>query len=144
MVHPNTWHLRLSSAKGTIFGATGAAATTIDFHNVTGAAAGNVNTGLTDVAANTELTVVVHATDLTNHAALETFMDTTLDGVITAGTSDTAIVVAGIDTIDAAVGSEQALIIYEPDVGTNGDHFVLGTLGAVDLTTLTAANFAIV
>jgi len=72
------------------------------------------------------------------------YLDTTIATLQTNAKNDTAIVIAGVDTVDTAVGSEVALIIYDPDTSNAGDHFVLGTLGALDLTTLTAANFAII
>ena len=129
---------------GSVFGATGANATSITFANHVGAAAGTNNTGIADPNNNLKLGVYVHSTDFTNHAKLEVYLDTTIATLQTNAKNDTAIVIAGVDTVDTAVGSEVALIIYDPDTSNAGDHFVLGTLGALDLTTLTAANFAII
>ncbi len=128
---------------GSVFGSTGANATTLDVDNIAGAANGGTNTGLVDVTANTEMKVIVHQTDLGTHANLETFMDTTAGAVLTDATCDMAIFIVGVDAIDTAVGAEHGLVIFDPNLGNAGDHVVLGSVGALDLSTLTADNFAV-
>ena len=129
------------SFKGSIFGSTGATASTIDFHKVSGSAGGTSNTNITDVSANTELSIIIHQSDLRDYAALQTFLDTTVNGILTNSNADQVILIAGIDTVDSAIGGENSLLIYDPDIGSTADQYVLANLGDLDISGLVSANF---
>jgi hypothetical protein len=107
---------------------------TLDLDIITGAAAGNVVTGLTDGGAATAQ-VIVQTTPLTNFAAVATLF-TTIDGAIT--TAD-AIVIAEV----TGVGT---FVFWDGATGTADGEQVLGQLVGVtgaNLAGVVAANLAI-
>lgn len=125
------------SFTGSVFGDTGANATTIDFQTVADFATDGTTGTVVDANTNTELMVIESTTTFDNYAALKAAFDTTINADVTNAANDQAVLIANVTGIGQ-------VIAYDDDLGTADDIFILGIIDGTVLTDAVAANFAIV